>query len=204
MVQLSVLIFIEQAPHLHPPWQPHQKMSPISNSGPLGGSSGCSWITFPPRSPEALQQAHGWVTSFPWGIQMWKWIQALRTSFKGLPGHPPFSHLVRLGEVWLWYPMLCSWSAPTTKQAPWGQAHRGFLPRRVHSESVCKMKDAQCLLLFWGKEKSHVVLSPVILSLSKQDHSLETGKQRLSPLLTLRTTLLCPRIQGASSNSNRG
>ena len=91
-----------------------------------------------------------------------------------------FSHLVRLGEVWLSYPMLCSQSAPTTKQAPRGKAHRGFLSRRVHSESVCKMKDAQCLLLFWGKEKSHVVLSLVILSLSKQDHSLETGKQRLT------------------------
>ena len=64
------------------------------------------------------------------------------------------------------------------------------------------MKDAQCLLLFWGKEKTHVVLSLVILSLSKQDHSLETRKQRLWPLLTLRTTLMRPRTQEASANSN--
>lgn len=93
-----------------------------------------------------------------------------------------FPHLIKI-------PALLSGIRTHYKRTLRGRSSIPFFPEEQTSQPTCKMKDTHCLFNIWGEiAPTELHLSLVILS--KQDHPLESGNQRLGSCTFLRITLL--------------
>lgn len=128
--------------------------------------------------------SHPWV---PEGQHMEKRLQAGGGSFENescLRHLCLFPYLIKMGEVWLFYPG----SGPTTKGHSGDKSSIRFFPEEQKVSLHVKWKTHVAFSIFWGNTHSHLRLSLVVLS--KRDHPLQCGNQRLGSLTILRTTLL--------------